>query len=214
MVRFHVFFVDVTKEEEWINKYIRKGYHLDKVTSSLGMYEFSKADENKSNNQVKMDFRTFSKQEEFNDYITMFEDSGWKHISGNKSEGMQYFEKISTDATEDIYSDYLSRAERNKRISKMYFGFLCSFFPILVVFWCNGIFSLNKLFNLKEQYLTPGLWEMSGSEFWFSLIFETPFALARSFSGWLFFLILISFGILGIKAHLMYKKDLNKTLES
>lgn len=41
-------------------------------------------------------------------------------------------------------------------------------------------FHLQDLLNMKAQYLTPGLWQMEGIEFWSALIFETPFALIRS----------------------------------
>ena len=37
--------------------------------------------------KIKVDYRTFKKQEDFEDYCALFEDSGWEHIAGTKSSG-------------------------------------------------------------------------------------------------------------------------------
>lgn len=39
---------------------------------------------------VRIDYRIFKSKEDFVDYCTLFEDSGWKHLAGNKNSGVQY----------------------------------------------------------------------------------------------------------------------------
>ena len=48
--------------------------------------------------------------------LHMFEDSGWKHIVGNKSSISQYFKKGRTNNEDDIFSDSNSKAGKYKRL--------------------------------------------------------------------------------------------------
>ena len=59
---------------------------------------------------IKIDFRKFRRTDDFIDYCTMFEDSGWKHLAGTKSSGIQYFKRIDDAAGDDIFSDNNSKA--------------------------------------------------------------------------------------------------------
>lgn len=207
MIKHKLFVVNIGKEEAWIGKYINQGYRLINVV--YGRYQFEKCENPNVTPKVKLDFRTFNKQEEFNDYLAMFEDSGWRHIAGSKSNGVQYFEQMNVNSTNDIFSDNESKAGRYKRISKMWISFFVAYLPVIVVFSTTGIFDFHKLYNLKELYYTPGLWEKTGANFWKSFLFETPFALGRGFAGFLFLAIVLVYAYFGIKSLYWYRKEKN-----
>jgi len=205
--KYKFFFLDIQKEEKWILSIIRQGYRLASVRTGTGRYDFVPCHFMDFEPVIKIDFRTFRKSDEFENYIALFEDSGWNHVSGTKTGGAQYFEKARATASEDIFSDKASRAERYKRIANMWLGLFCVYLPLSAVFSKNGLYNFNTFINWKELYLTPGLWEMTGIRFWRAFLFETPFAFGRGFSGFLFFLIVIFYVFFGIKALYWYYKE-------
>ena len=207
MVKHKLFVVDIKKEEAWINQYVKQGYRLVKVKTMTGYYQFEQDTLKSKSHKVKIDFRTFRKIEDFNDYIAMFEDSGWKHIAGTKSNGIQYFERTDNNISEDIFSDEASKAELYKRIANMWFGLFVAYIPILVAFGMTGTLKIYNLFHLKELYYTPGLWDRTGIDFWKAFWFETPFALGRGFFGLLFFIIVLSYAYCALKALFWYYKE-------
>ena len=163
---------------------------------------------------IKIDFRKFRRKEDFIDYCTLFEDSGWKHLAGSKSSGMQYLKKLDDSAGDDIFSDTNSKAGRYKRYAKMCFELAMSFLPLLLVFYLSDIISFKGFINPKELYFTPGLWDKEGISFWFSFLFETPFALMRGFA-WSFIpltiVLYLFFGYKSNKLYLQSKKGLNES---
>ena len=215
MRRYKIFLINIKKEEDWIREIIRQGYRLVSVGNCLGFYNFEPCTTGTVPPVVRIDYRIFNKKAEFEDYVTIFEDSGWKHIGGTKSSGKQYFEKVSAEigaekekeATEDIFSDHLSKAERNKRISTMWFSLFCAYLPILVVFSMNGIFKFSTFFHLKSLYLTPGIWAKTGADFMRAFLIETPFALGRGFSGLLFLVLILGYAYFGLKALYWYHQE-------
>lgn len=174
------FFLDFDKEEQWLNEMANAGYQLE--NKGFG-YTFRQAEPDDTT--IKIDYRQFTKKEDFIDYLTLFEDSGWEHIAGYKGSGTQYFRKVEGNSDEDIFSDKLSKAAKYKRLSDMYIQMAITFIPLFAVLISTDLIDINALFNLKLLYLTEGLWERSGSDFWKAFIFETPFALFRLMS-WLF----------------------------
>jgi hypothetical protein len=104
---------------------------------------------------IKIDYRKFKKQENFIDYCTLFEDSGWKHIVGKKRSGTQYFKKIDGKSEDDIFSDKISKAGKYKRLSEMFIEMGISYLPILVALISIDIINIHALFNPKLLYLTP-----------------------------------------------------------
>lgn len=215
MRRYKIFWINIKKEEDWISEIIRQGYRLVNVGSYLGYYDFEPCTAETIPPVVRIDYRTFNKKAEYEDYIAIFEDSGWKHIGGTKSSGKQYFEKVSaeigteidTEAEQNIFSDHLSKAERNKRISTMWFSLFCAYLPILVVFSMNGIFSLSTLLHPKSLYYTPGLWEKTGADFVRAFLFETPFAMGRGFSGLIILVLILGYAYFGLKALYWYYQE-------
>ena len=193
-------FLNYEKEERWLADMASQGYHLKEV--GFG-YSFESAPPEQV--VIKIDYRRFKKEQDFLDYLALFEDSGWQHISGTKNIGFQYFKKTNSDSTEDIFSDTTSRAGRYKRLSDRS---LALFFPFLFISSMLG----DKVFgflNPKTLYLTPGLWEMSGSEFWKHFWFETPFALMRGLPPLIMALCAILFAIFYMAADRLYKKTIN-----
>ncbi|MED4205657.1 DUF2812 domain-containing protein [Neobacillus mesonae] len=200
MMKFK-FFLNFEKEASWLNQMAAQGFEF--VGKSMG-YRFRPA--KPENPNIKIDYRTFKNKADFKDYCTLFEDCGWKHITGTKSSGAQYFKKVKADADEDIFSDADSKAGRYKRLSQMYMSLAMCYLPIFAVLITTGAIDAAALINPKLLYFTPGLWEMSGTDFWGAFLFETPFALFRAATWALFPLIIILFLIFSYKVEQQYKK--------
>lgn len=197
------FFLNFEKEETWLIEMATKGFEF--VGKSF-TYQFRPAEPENVN--IKIDFRKFRSIEDFIDYITLFEDYGWKHIAGTKSSGTQYFKKVSESADEDIFSDPNSRAFRYKRLSKMYMTLAIFYLPILIGLISQDYLYASALLNPKELYYTPGLWEKAGMDFWGAFLFETPFALFRAIIVFFFPIMVILYLIFSIKADQHFKNTL------
>lgn len=200
------FFINIEKEESWIESYTLRGYQLIKVVGNC-YYQFEKQEAFSPAPKVKLDFRCFNRANDFINYLSLFEDSGWKHISGSKSSGVQYFEQMNFSSDENIFSDDESKAARYKRMSQMWLGLFYAYLPILVAFNLTGIFDFRKLVHWKELYYTPGLWEKTGGEFWRAFLFETPFAFERGVLGFLILAICLLYAYFGIKALYLYHTE-------
>jgi len=203
MTAFKIF-INFTKEEKWLERMAEKGYRLK--SASLGYY-FTPAPPEKST--IRIDYRIFKKDKDFLDYCTLFEDSGWKHIAGTKNSGNQYFMKSAENGDDDIFSDSLSRAGRYKRMANMWLLLTILFFPIYTALLMSSELKMAAFLNPKSLYFTPGLWEMSGFDFWRRFLFETPFALGRGYGWILVIFIVISYFFCTIKAWILYKSTLN-----
>ncbi|MCR8630357.1 DUF2812 domain-containing protein [Paenibacillus radicis (ex Xue et al. 2023)] len=195
------FFINFEKEEQWLNEMAQQGYRFTKKTTG---YEFQPG--KPDNAVIKMDYRTFKKQEDFEDYCALFEDCGWKHITGSKSSGYQYFRKIHENGDDDIFSDADSKAGRYKRISEMWSTLATTFIPIFVVLISTDSIDKAAFLNPKLLYYTPGLWEETGAAFWKAFLFETPFALFRGFLWLLIPIMIVLYLIFAFKANKQYSK--------
>lgn len=87
---------------------------------------------------VRLDFREKSMGKvKYEDYVTLFSDSGWKLIKGSRFGGAQYFQQEYPDVTRDIFSDTDSQESVKKRYVKYGYTygtlFLLYFFIFLVV---------------------------------------------------------------------------------
>lgn len=193
------FFLDFEKEEKWLEKMALEGYHLQ---STFFGYQFQRGEPEETT--IKIDFRRFRKNDDFIDYWTMFEDSGWKHLAGSKKSGIQYFKKIDDTVEDEIFSDHHSKAARYKRYAQMFFGLAMSYLPLLIVFYLTDIIDFTAFIHPKELYYTPGLWDKTGISFWFSFLFETPFAFMRGFA-WTFILVtIILYVFFGYQSNKLY----------
>ncbi|WP_178023619.1 DUF2812 domain-containing protein [uncultured Paenibacillus sp.] len=179
------FFIDFEKEEQWLNGMAKRGFAL--AGKSIA-YVFDRAEPEDA--VIKIDFRQFKSRADFEDYLALFEDSGWKHVAGSKSSGSQYFRKVDETVSDDIFSDADSRAGRYQRLSRMWFSLACCYIPIFAAMVSTGLVDTTAFTDPKALYYTPGLWEKTGVSFWQAFLFETPFALGRGFA-WLIFPLLI-----------------------
>lgn len=194
-------FIDFEKEENWLNKMAEQGWELCGKSFN---YEFCK--NNHNNSIIKIDYHIFKNNSDFQDYLALFGDSGWEHISGNKNSGTQYFRKVKDSDATDIFSDIPSKAARYKKLSNMWLTMAMTYFPILVALITTRSVDISSFLNPKLLYYTPGLWERTGAYFWKAFLFETPFAFMRGFF-WLFFLALIILYLaFAIKAEMLYRK--------
>ncbi|MCD8500580.1 MAG: DUF2812 domain-containing protein [Bacillaceae bacterium] len=133
------------------------------MIKKFGFYCFRQS-ENIMN--IKMDFRHFNNKSDYEDYLTLFEDSGWNRIVGSMKSGVQYFHRVNHEATDDIFSDEISKASRYQRLYRKHLTLLSSFVPILVVLFISGAINIESMLNPKALYYTPGLWEATGFSFW------------------------------------------------
>lgn len=195
------FYIDFEKEEKWLNQMLRQGWELCK--KSFG-YKFYKIAPN--NTIIKIDYRTFKNNRDFEDYLALFRDSGWEHISGSKYSGTQYFKRVNENGDTDIFSDTPSKAARYKRLSNMWLTTAISYFPIFIALILTKAINISAFLNPRELYYTPGLWERTGVYFWKAFLFETPFAAMRG-GFWLFLpVLMVLYLAFAIKAEKHYRK--------
>lgn len=197
MRKFKVFW-DFEAEEKFLNDMAREGHHLTKY-SSFGVYHFTDGEPQETN--YKVDYRRFSTKREFESYVTMFEDAGWKHVYGNRMEGSQYFLPIDESAGQEIFSDRESSAARYKSFSKICETNMALFLVYLVV-----IFNPSNMDWYQLGFLTPGLWKMTGADFWTSFLFELPFVIFRVGCPLLFLVLTFMYGYWSLRARKAYKE--------
>lgn len=198
------FYLDFEKEEEWLNDMLREGWLLR--GKSLD-YQFEKIDT--TGIIIKIDYRSFKSNEDFYDYLQLFNDSGWLHIAGRKSSGKQYFKKYKADKRDDIFSDLNSKGARYKRLSNMWRLLGVSYIPIFTALIMTNNIDSRVILNPKLLYYTPGLWERKGIHFATGFIFETPFALMRGFTWFALPILIILYFLFAYMARRKYNKSLN-----
>lgn len=202
------FFIDLGKEEAWLSQMAQKGFLLRKKGV---FYSFSQAPV--SYPVIRIDFRSFKNKAEYNEYLTLFNDSGWHLLSGSLASGKQYFIKTSPNPETEIFSDNASKASRYRSIAEWWTSISVTPFIYLITFYLsrqNLGLTWHFLVSPKEWYYTPGLWELSGWRFVWAFLFETPFALLRG--GFFYILILMALltTIYSIVSLYQYAKELKK----
>lgn len=201
MKKFKVF-VDMDEEEKYLNEMAKKGYVLKKY-SAFGRYHFEEG--TPQDLRYRVDYRVFDEKSDFQDYIALFEDAGWKHVYGKKYSGSQYFLPMTEGASEDIFSDKESKAKRHERLSKACMASLATMISYFIIVLISINFKLSNLF-----FLTPGLWEMEGEWFWKAFWFEFPFMLMRVVPEVIFAIMAIVYGIWASKAKKLYEKSMKE----
>jgi hypothetical protein len=161
-----------------------------------------------------MDYRIFTKKEYFEEYITMFEDLGWKHIVGKLNLGTQYFINDNDEVQSELFSDEDSQKARIKRVKKMLRQTIAVSLVFFIILLSQNSITISAFLNPKELYLTPGLWDMNGSLFWSAFLAETPFAFFRGIILYVLPIIIIVFVILGYMLQHNYNKSLNAIKKS
>lgn len=159
-------FVDPEKEEMWINRIQQDGYRL--VSNTLDfIYTFEETDEKYI---TRTDYQNHMSKEKYDEYLNIHEEFGWEHIRGGRF-GMtqQIWSKIE-DGNDTLFSDRDSKINFYKR--QMNFTGSLAFLFLIYSFIFEPVTG-NNLF------LTSGLWDMQGTEFWRAFLFELPFAIMR-----------------------------------
>lgn len=198
MIKFRIF-VDMDKEETYLRSMAKAGYML-KSYNSLGFYTFEPGMPQELH--YKIDYRVFKNKRAFQEYRQLFQDSGWIHVCGSSYSGGQYFLPSNNNSySAEIFSDLESKAARFKRLSNQ-----CRFAFIITICYLAAFFSINGFNFNKLGYLTPGLWEKSGSAFWFSFLFETPFVIFRFLPLILVFSLTIIYAYWAYKARELYNQ--------
>ncbi|MCG8501791.1 MAG: DUF2812 domain-containing protein [Firmicutes bacterium] len=201
------FYIDLEKEEKWLNEMAMQGWEL---TGKSLQYEFRKMTSKET--VVKIDYRHFKTKDDFEEYITLFRDSGWAHIAGTKTAGKQYFKKINRGGDTDIFSDVPSKAARYKRLSDVCLWAAISCMVFFIPLITTKAINSAVLLNPKLLYFTPGLWEKTGAAFWQAFLFETPFAVMRG-AGWFFFpIMIILYVVFVLKAQKLYRRTRDGSL--
>ncbi|MBZ9626148.1 DUF2812 domain-containing protein [Clostridium sp. FP2] len=190
-------YVSLDKEEKWLNEMTSQGWELYRKYIK---YEFRKT--SSSNTITKIDYRNFKSKYDFQNYITLFKDCGWEHITGSKTSGKQYFKKMDERAGDDIFSDVSSKAERYKKLSNMWLSMVACYIAIFMSFDID----ITTVLNPKLWYYTPELWQKIGTSFWGAFLCETPFAMMRGFIWLAFPCLIILYTIFAVKAQMYYKK--------
>lgn len=194
MKKFRLF-MDIQKEEDWLNQMVREGW-LCKRVSSLGIYHFEKTAA--KDQVIRIDYQTFKTKEAKERYIELYEEYGWKHLGGRET---HYWLKPA-DGMDELFSDDASRKAYLRRLLE-YYGTSCLIFFVLTIALFNNF---SQYRNLKDAYFTPGLWDKEGLNFLFAFLFETPFAILRFGTPWFFLICLAVLVIMYLKYQTRIKK--------
>jgi hypothetical protein len=110
------------------------------------IYTFEKlASKEKFIPYVRLDFREKSMGKiKYEDYVTLFSDSGWKLIKGSRSGGAQYFQQEYPDVTRDIFSDTDSQESVKKRYVKYGYTYGTLFLLPVVLVNFNILKNISK----------------------------------------------------------------------
>jgi hypothetical protein len=181
-VKKYRFYLDLENEEKWLTEMAKQGLGLSRKT--VFGYEFRQIPP--QDTVIRIDYRNFNTPADFEDYRMLFKDSGWEHVAGTKSSGIQYFKKVSTKGDAEIFSDTTSKAARYRRLSSLWLSLALAYVPLLISLIYSGIVDPSAFLNPKLLYYTPGLWDMTGQSFLNAFLFETPFAIIRGLSWFIF----------------------------
>lgn len=201
MRRFKMF-LDFEAEENYLNHMAAQGY-IFKRYSIFGVYTFEASKPQKRN--YKIDYRVFKSRKEFDNYITLFEDAGWKLVYGTKNIGNQYFLPVGEQAGTDIFSDRISAATRYKTL----YNICLANFAVFICYLSVVLASVGGNFS-ELGFLTPGLWKLTGKAFWSAFFFELPFAVLRIVPLIFFAVVAIFYGYWGLKANHIYRSRINE----
>ncbi|MBM7700897.1 DUF2812 domain-containing protein [Kurthia huakuii] len=194
MKKSNWFRINILKEEQWLNKTLQQGFKIAAITGWSSTFTFEEVSEP---HIVRIDCQQSMNKAAFEEYKLIYEDFGWTYLSGSRSSGKHYWQKvIEGEEADQLFSDKQSTKSYYKRLMNYSLLFALPFMMLSMVLYQQHIFSLSNL------YLTPGLWDMEGALFWKAFIFETPFALFRLLCP------VIVFGavVLSLKAYYEYRK--------
>lgn len=169
MKKFKVFW-NFEREEAWLSDMARQG-HILKKYSVFGRYHFAEGEP--QDLAYRVDYRVFNARSDFEDYVALCGDAGWQLVYGSPWGGSQYF-LPKEGADRQFFSDRASAAARYK---VQYTLCLTNALAALAIVGAEIV--LFKQGFLPLGFLTPGLWQKAGPEFWRAFLLELPFAVLR-----------------------------------
>ena len=155
-------FVDITKEEQWLNERGEEGKMLIKYSN--GEYEFE--DVSPAKYQYKIDIPKYMGQNK-KEYFKFLEETGISVVA--EYAGRVYLRKNKADGELELYTE---TEEVNRQMKKRYSFFI----SVGVSQFMIGLFFLIQMQNYIEQKSAP---------FWILLVFGTGFVI----SGVIFFIL-------------------------
>lgn len=184
-------FIDMKKEEQYLKEMAEKGWGLVKY-SAYNRYTFEKI--HPESLSYRIDYQMFKKKGDYTDYLTLFEDSGWKHISGSQSSGFHFFLPENDNNQDlDIFSDNQSSRERYKRL----YNQATLWVALMIVYF---ILLQPSFENISSWYLAPTIWEYSGLQLVGMIVMQTFFVLIQLFPMLFFMASAIIYALIGTKA--------------
>ncbi|MCX0386936.1 DUF2812 domain-containing protein [Clostridium perfringens] len=138
------YFMDFSKEEQWLNKLGKHGYQL--VSLGIG-YKFKKINNNNIN--YKIDYRKSKNNNDFSEYCKSIEKLGWKHICGSKNTYKQYFININNKFNSKSFKKSTPLNEVYKKRCNLYSVFTATFFVLSLIItnrYLNNIIMVILLF--------------------------------------------------------------------
>lgn len=190
-------FTDVKKEEVFLKEMAEQGWGLSNY-SYWNIYTFKKIPAEKLN--YRIDYQTFKKKADYLAYLTLFEDSGWRKISGSRWSGFQFFLPEEAKNQElDIFSDVASNNERSKRLynQAIFWG------ALLIIYF----FIFQPSFeSISSWYLTPSIWAYSGLQLVGMILMETVFLLLQILPAAFFLVSAVYFLVSGMNVKKQLKK--------
>lgn len=154
--KVHKNFMNFKEEEVWLQKKLDDGWMLERYSNEFEegtYYTFRKMMDYERRSWIfKVDFREFDEQEEYDDYLGVFKDSGWSTFS-KPGYSKHIFYTNSNNPNQDIFSDVDSFDEREKRVmhasfknGMIYLGFLIASI-VLYLLNENAFFIGGALFS-------------------------------------------------------------------
>ena len=200
MIKFKIFF-NIENEEQWLNHMLSNGWICTNVNSA-GLYTFNPTTDVEQ--IIRIDFQQDLRKEEQGNYKQLYEDYGWRAIKEKSYDGTYYWLKRK-DGHDELFSDNDSQIAKYKRLMKH----ACSW-AVLSFIWLMCLSDNHSYFlNIKDAYLTPGLWDKEGLAFLFSFLFETPFAFMRFIPPWLF----LATCCIYVFLYFRYRKSIEQNLQ-
>lgn len=160
MKKIKLFLSSIDKEEKWINEIQKQGWRLTKVSSWLPVYHFEEK-KDQTPPVVRLDFKDYMSRRSYQDYLALYEDCGWKHISGSRWGDFQYFQQTSRESSGEIFSDEESKI----KMIKAYYNYAVAYGLIFFI-WLVALIGQNHNF----WYLDPSVWHISWQATLFALI--------------------------------------------
>lgn len=196
-------FVDLDKEERWLNRKAAEGHLLTRVGA---MYSFTPTTPGSA--VVRIDYQPHMSAADFEDYTTLFSDAGWRHLSGSRTSGHQYFASTSSAPDDEIFSEARSKAQRYRRALGVNAVAALPFAVVAFVLLSTRSPAFDNLLTPSAWYLTPGLWDMQGWQLLGAFLFETPFVALRV--GGPVLLVVVPLAMLSLVAYqyLLYRRAL------